>query len=80
MKVKELIAELEKLNPEQTVYAYCEDEELVCTKKAYEVFMLESVSTVKFTGSRDNDGMPVMTFDDGPDATQQVFLNLMYRF
>lgn len=80
MKVKELIAELEKLNPEQTVYAYCEDEELVGTKKAYEVFMLESVSTVKFTGSRDNDGMPVMTFDGSPDATQQVFLNLMYRF
>ncbi|MFH7347308.1 hypothetical protein L1A45_01515 [Acinetobacter variabilis] len=80
MKVKELIAELQKLNPEQTVYALCEDEELVGDKKAFEVFMLESVTSAKFIGTRDNDGMPVMKFDNGPDATQQVFLNLMYRF
>ncbi len=80
MKVKELIAELEKLNPEQTVYAYCEDEELVGNKKAFEVFMLESVTAEHFSGSRDKDDMPVMVFGHGPNSTQQVFLNLMYRF
>lgn len=80
MKVKELITELQKLNPEQTVYAICEDEELVGDEKMSEVFMLDTVTTAKFTGTRDSEGMPVIKFEDGNNATEQVFLNLFYRF
>ncbi|WP_407412480.1 hypothetical protein [Acinetobacter sp.] len=80
MKVKELIAELQKLNPEHNIYAVCEDQELVGNHKLFEVFMLESVNSAKFIGKRDANDMPVIKFDNGPESTEQVFLNLMYRF
>lgn len=80
MKVKELIAELQKLDPEQNVLAICEDEDLVGRGKGLEYFYVDSVSVARATSHRIDIGEVDFTFGDGPEARDFVFIQLDYKF
>lgn len=80
MKVKELIAELQKLDPEKVVLGICEDEDLKGKGKGLEFFYVESVSLVRATSQRIDVGEVGFTFGEGPEARDFVFLQLDYKF
>lgn len=81
MKVKELIEQLEKLDPEQTVLAICEDEDVVRKGQAFETFWVDSAYMVRAEAKR-GDGFGVVDFKFGehPESRDHVFLHLEHKF
>jgi hypothetical protein len=80
MKVKELIAELQKLDPEQTVLAICEDEDILRKGQLFETFWVDSASVVRAEASRVDFGEVAFKFGEFPDTRDHVFLHLEHKF
>lgn len=80
MKVKELIAELQKLDPNQDVYAYVEDEFMDAKKDAFGFFSVDSVGETKATLSRDGQHKPQINFGDGKSGQQLAIVSLIADF
>ena len=80
MKVKELITELQKLNPNQEVYAYVEDEFMDAKKNAFGFFSVDGVGETKATLSRDGQRKPQISFGDGQSGQQLAIVSLIADF
>ena len=80
MKVKELIAELEKLKPDQDVYAYVEDEFMDANRPTFGFFSVESVGQTKAAISRNSQGEPEIDFGDGQSGQQLAMVSLHASF
>lgn len=81
LKIKDLIAALEKLDPNMSVYGYSDDPELVGEKEGYKVFSVDSVDATQVERDRDDlTGMPKLKFSVGADCQKVALLNLSYRF
>lgn len=80
MKVKELMAELKKLNPDQEVYAYVEDEFMDAKKDAFGFFSVDSVGETKATLFRDSQHKPQINFGDGQSGQQLAIVSLIADF
>lgn len=81
MKVKELIAQLQKLDPEQTVLAICEDEDIVREAQGFETFWVDSASTIRAESKRGTSfGEVEFKFGEYPESRDHVFLQLEHKF
>lgn len=81
MKIKDLIAALEQLDPNLSVYGYSDDPELVGENEAYKVFSVDSVDANQVERDRDDlTGMPKLKFSDSKESQKVALLNLSYRF
>ena len=68
MKVKDLVASLQKLDPNLDVYAYCEDEFMDSSKPGFAFYMVDSVDQTRAVLSRDDARKPQVTFGDDKHA------------
>lgn len=78
MKIKDLIKELQKLDPEKPIYAYCEDEELKADGEPVQIFEVSGVSEVEAESSRLNDGLgkPWLKFGQSESSSKFVLLEI----
>ena len=80
MKVKELIEHLKKLDPEQTVLAICEDEDIVRKNEGFETFWIDSVSSIRAESKREDFGEVKFKFGEFPESRDHVFITLEHKF
>lgn len=80
MKVRELITQLEKLDPSLEVYCYTEDERFATEDKPFWILDLQHVQTVKAELSRDAHRLPVTKFENSPSARTIVTIDVSSDF
>lgn len=80
MKVKDLIAKLEKLEPELEVYAYTEDVSLAKPNTPFHVFDIDSVDVQVAETFRDDNGSPCITFGESKSSRKLAFINVTIDF
>jgi hypothetical protein len=76
MKVKELIAQLEKLDPESLVVCYSEDEKLSSFRGPVTIFEINDVSQTKAEMMRTKSGVPGLKFEDNERSTKLAIIDL----
>lgn len=78
MKIKELIKELQKFDPEKSIFGYCEDEELKVEGKPIQIFEVSGVSEVEAESSRidGGHGKPWLKFGQSKDSSKFVLLEI----
>jgi hypothetical protein len=76
MKIKELIEELQKLDPEKSIYGYCEDEDLKVEGKDVQIFSISKVSEVEAEPSRLDFGKPWLKFGRSVSSEKFVLLEI----
>ncbi|HHC6507148.1 TPA: hypothetical protein ACN32Z_004425 [Vibrio parahaemolyticus] len=78
MKVKELIEELQKLDPEQCVTCYSEDEGLKTNDGPVQIFKIQDVSEAETESSRLNEGSgkPWLKFGKSDNSSKFVLLEI----
>ena len=80
MKVKDLIFELEKIDPNLEIYGYSEDESIATSKKPFHFFFVDSVSMNRAILSRSTDGSPQAQFDNGHGSQKLALINMVADF
>ncbi len=80
MKVKDLISELEKIDPNLEIYGYSEDESIATAKKPFRFFFVDSVSINLATLSRDANGSPQAKFDSSPGSQKLALITMVADF
>lgn len=76
MKIKELVEELQKLDPEKSIYGYCEDEDLKVEGKDVQIFSISKVSEVEAEPSRPDSGKPWLKFGRSESSEKFVLLEI----
>jgi len=78
MKVKELIEKLQKLDPEQYVTCYSEDEGLQTNEGPIQIFEVQAVTEVEAESGRLNDGAgkPWLKFGKSDNSSKFVVLEI----
>lgn len=79
MKVKELIAELEKLDPNKEIYGLCEDLEIT-KEKFVEIFSVERIDSVEVKMGRNSKGTHDFTLFPKEGGEDNYFLYLTNNF
>ena len=80
MKVKDLIKELEKLNPEHDVFILSDDEQITKGKNLAEVFDIKDVSTASVLMGRDEQYKPKFEFFPKEHGRDVCFINFTTDF
>ena len=80
MKVKDLINQLSKYNPNSDVLCYTEEEGLVAKKHIFRILHIEDVSKVNATKCRSNDHLPSLKFEESNLSEEHVLLNVVGDF
>ncbi|HIW22008.1 MAG TPA: hypothetical protein H9887_08340 [Candidatus Dorea intestinavium] len=80
MKVKDLIKELEKLNPEHDIYVLSDDEKITKGKNIAEVFDITDISTARVLAGRDNENKPKFEFFPVENGKDICFINFTTDF
>ena len=80
MKVRELQAQLSKLDPELDVVCYSEDERLQVEGRGFILFDVLAVSTAKAQRLRLDDGTPYLQFDRGSASAAIATLEVTLDF
>ena len=80
MKVKDLIKNLESLDPNMEIYGYTEDESLAKQDKSSHIFELDSIDVNIAVTFRDRNGEPAITFGDGKNSRKLALINLSTGF
>ncbi len=80
MKVKELIAKLERLDPDLEIYGYTEDESLEKPNKPFHVFDIDSVDVQVAEIFRDENRSPRITFGESKNSRRLAFINVSTDF
>ena len=80
MKVKELKAQLEKIDPNLDVICYAEEDEDSDGSIVTRIFEIDDVTASEAERSRDKDGVPQLTFGSTDRSTKIAFINLLSDF
>lgn len=80
MKVKDLIAQLSKIDENLEIYGYSEDESISTHDKPFRLFFIDDVSTNAVILTRGNDGMPQASFSSGPGSQRLALINMSADF
>ena len=82
MKVKDLIAQLNKLDPDLELYGYTDDDSLATSERAYHVFSIEGADISVIQRERDNNGRPVFRFSniEARESRKVAFINVTTDF
>jgi hypothetical protein len=73
MKVKELIEQLNKLNPDLEVVCYSEDNAAIRKNQLF--FTIDNIAAIKAEISRNDDGLPLIKFQG--DSHELVLLEMI---
>jgi len=82
MKVKDLIEQLNKLDPNLELYGYTDDDCLATSDRAYHVFSVESVDESVIESERDSKGRPIFRFSnmEAKESRKVAFINVSTDF
>lgn len=80
MKVRDLIAQLSKIDQDMEVYGYTEDESFATHDKPFRLFFVDDVSVNSAILTRGNDGTPQANFDSGPGSQRLALINMSVDF
>ncbi len=80
MKIKDLIKELQKLDPELDVYVLSEDEEITQGRNIAEVFGIKDVNSAIVEAGRDENNKPQFTFYPVEKGREICFINFTADF
>ncbi|MEO8646238.1 hypothetical protein [Pseudomonas sp.] len=80
MKVKELIAELSKQDPELEILCYTEDETILPENHLFRLIDIESISIIKGEKRRGDDGIPSLKIGVEGYIQKHVIINLLTEF
>ncbi|MBK7808760.1 MAG: hypothetical protein KA270_09745 [Saprospiraceae bacterium] len=80
MKVKELIKELNKFNPNADVLCYTEDEGLFKKDNGFRLLMIDHISKVTATKCRTKENTPSLKFEESSLSEEHVLLNVIADF
>ena len=80
MKVKELISELSKHDPELEVICYTEDEQFLQGKHLFRLIEIESINVVSGEKRRGDDGVPTLKIGSEGYSEKHVMINLLTDF
>ncbi len=80
MKVKELITQLQKVDPNLHVMCYAEYEEGPDGSNVTRIFEIDHVSASEAERSRDKEGEPRLTFGRTDRSEKITFINLLSDF
>ncbi len=80
MKVRRLIEELEKLDPEMAVLCYTEDPDLLAENQGFKLFEIEGVQGSEGERSKTDDGIPTLKLGRGPHSEKLAILNVTADF
>lgn len=80
MRVRELIGELSKLDPDLMVVCWTEDEELLDKGELFRILDIDSVSTVDGETCRDDNGRVTMKIGHGKNSTKLATLDIVSQF
>lgn len=76
MKVKELIEQLQKLNPETYIVCYSGDEELRSFRGPISIFEINDASETRAELGRSKAGVPMLKFEDTEKATSIALIEI----
>lgn len=80
MKVKELISELSKHDPELEVICYTEDEHFLQENHLFRLIEIESINVVAGEKRRGDDGIPTLNLGSEGYSEKHVMINLLTDF
>lgn len=80
MKVKELIAELSKQDPELEILCYTEDEKILPADHLFRLIDIESISVLEGEKRRGDDGVPTLKIGTEGYTQKHVIINLLTEF
>ena len=78
MKIKELIAKLEKFDPEKSIACYSEDEGLRTDEGPIQIFEVQDISETEAESNRldDGDGKPWLKFGKSDKSSEYVLIEI----
>jgi len=80
MKAKDLITQLNALNPELDVVCYCEDQKIVPPKRGFRLFEITGVNSRDVEKTRGTDGIHSLILGKTPFSSPHVFINITVDF
>ncbi|MCY1440928.1 hypothetical protein D9M71_572220 [compost metagenome] len=80
MKVKELIEELNKQDPELEILCYTEDEKFLPPDHLFRLIDIENVSVLEAEKCRGDDGIPTLKIGTDGYTQKHVLINLLTDF
>lgn len=80
MKVKELIAQMHRFEPEMEVFCYSEDEALLPQGHGFRLLDIVEISTLDGTRVRGSDGIPSMKIGNTPESSVCMVLEVTGDF
>lgn len=80
MKVKDLLALLQQLDPAMDVLVYSEDPVLLGEHAHYRLLGIEEIDTGKAVAERGPQGEPMLRFEQTPAAREFAFLHVVADF
>lgn len=80
MKVKDLIAQLSKHDPNSEILCYTEDESVLNKNHLFKVFIIESLDISEGEPLRGDDNVPTIKFGHSPFSVKHVVLNITGSF
>lgn len=82
MKVKDLLSQLSKLDPNLELYGYINDSCLIAKESPYHVLSIENIDVSIIESKRDGKGTPIFTFSEAEakGARKVAFINLSADF
>ena len=80
MKVRELIAQLQKLDQQLEVLCYTEDDSLLAPKHGFRLLDIVATSVVEGDISRGDDHIPSLKLDKGPYSQKHAIIEVTSDF
>jgi hypothetical protein len=80
MKIKDLLAQLQPLNPEMEVLVYSEDAVLLGEYAPYRLLDIVEIDSGRAVADRGPQGEPMLRFERTPDAREFAFLHVVADF
>ena len=80
MKVKELLAKLQQMDPDLEVIGYAEEPELVLEKHYFRLFQVIDVTAMEGVTRRTDDRAPTITFGKDDHSVKLVALEIASTF
>lgn len=80
MKVKELVEQLKRLDPELDVLCCSEDENLLAQEHLFRLLDISGVSTVEGEKTRGDDGVPSMKIGKTPYSQLHAVIDVTLDF
>jgi hypothetical protein len=80
MKVRELLAKLQTVDPDLEVVGYAEDPEVVPAKHHFRLFSVTDVSPMEGVTKRTAEGIPTITFGKDEQSVRLLALDITSKF